>query len=181
MTLSTGSRLGPYEILVAIGAGGMGEVYRARDTRLGRDVALKILPDSFHHDSDRLRRFGQEAQAVAALNHPNIVAIFDVGDRDGAPFLVSELLEGESLRAALERGALPQRKAIEYAVQIANGLAAAHDKGIVHRDLKPDNIFLCRDGRAKILDFGVAKLAAAANGEADGATMTASRTAAALW
>jgi eukaryotic-like serine/threonine-protein kinase len=177
MPLSTGSRLGPYEVLAAIGAGGMGEVYRARDTRLGRDVALKILPEFSHHDGDRLRRFGQEAQAVAALNHPNIVAIFDVGERDGAPFLVSELLEGESLRAALERGPLPQRKAIEYAVQIANGLAAAHDKGIVHRDLKPDNIFICRDGRVKILDFGVAKLAAASNGDPGGATMTASRTA----
>lgn len=177
MTLPTGSRLGPYEILAVIGAGGMGEVYRARDTRLGREVALKILPQSFQQDADRLRRFGQEAQAVAALNHPNIVAIFDVGERDGAPFLVSELLEGESLRAALERGPLPKRKAIEYAVQIANGLAAAHDKGIVHRDLKPDNVFVCRDGRVKILDFGVAKLAAG-SGEPDGATITVSRTAA---
>ena len=135
MALATGSRLGPYEILGAIGAGGMGEVYRARDTRLGREVALKVLPESLRQDGDRLRRFAQEAQAVAALNHQNIVAIFDVGDREGAPFLVSELLEGESLRAALERGPLPQRKAIEYAVQIANGLAAAHRKGIVHRDL----------------------------------------------
>ncbi|MGA9884896.1 MAG: WD40 repeat domain-containing serine/threonine protein kinase [Candidatus Acidiferrales bacterium] len=178
MAIQPGTRLGPYEILSAIGAGGMGEVYRARDTRLGREVALKILPQSFDHDSDRLRRFRQEAQAVAALNHPNIMAIFDIGERDGAPFLVSELLEGESLRAALERGPLPQRKAIEYAVQIANGLAAAHDKGIVHRDLKPDNIFICRDGRVKILDFGVAKLAAASSGKPDGATMTASPTAA---
>ncbi len=178
MALSSGTRVGPYAVQSQIGAGGMGEVYRARDTRLGRDVALKILPESFNHDSDRLRRFEQEAQAVAALNHPNIVAIFDVGDRDEGPFLVSELLEGESLRAALERGPLPQRKAIEYAVQIANGLAAAHDKGIVHRDLKPDNIFVCRDGRVKILDFGVAKLAAGGNGEPDGATLTISRTAA---
>ena len=178
MTLSPGTQLGPYTIQSQVGAGGMGEVYRARDTRLGRDVALKILPESFARDGDRLRRFEQEAQAVAALNHPNILAIFDVGDRNGAPFLVSELLEGESLRAALDLGPLRQRKVIEYAVQIANGLAAAHDKGIVHRDLKPENLFLCRDGRVKILDFGIAKLAGKAGEELDGATMTGSQTAA---
>jgi len=175
MGLAPGTQLGPYTIQSQIGAGGMGEVYRARDTRLGRDVALKILPESFARDGDRLRRFEQEEQAVAALNHPNIVAIFDVGHRNGAPFLVSELLEGESLRAILDSRPLAQRKAVEYAVQIANGLAAAHDKGIVHRDLKPDNLFVCRDGRVKILDFGVAKLAASAGPE--GATMTGSPTA----
>src|SRR5271170_4490144 len=142
MALTPGTKLGPYEIKSQVGAGGMGEVYRARDTRLGRDVALKILPESFARDSDRLRRFEQEAQAVAALNHPNILAIFDVGHLNGAPFLVSELLEGESLRAALDRGPLRQRKVIEYAVQIANGLAAAHDRGVVHRDLKPENLFV---------------------------------------
>lgn len=178
MALPLGTQLGPYTIQSQIGAGGMGEVYRARDSRLGRDVALKILPESFARDGDRLRRFEQEAQAVAALNHPNIVAIFDVGHRNGAPFLVSEFLEGESLRAVLDRGPLPQRKVIEYAVQIANGLAAAHDKGIVHRDLKPDNLFVCRDGRVKILDFGVAKLAAGSSADPDGATMTSSQTAA---
>ncbi|MGH8094436.1 MAG: protein kinase domain-containing protein [Chthoniobacterales bacterium] len=156
----------------------MGEVYRARDTRLGRDVALKILPESFDRDPNRLRRFEQETQAVAALNHSNIVAIYDVGQHNSAPFLVSELLEGESLRAVLSRGPVPQRKVVEYAVQVANGLAAAHDKGIVHRDLKPENLFVCRDGRVKILDFGLAKLAAKVAVEPDGATMTSSQTAA---
>ncbi len=159
MVLTPGTKLGPYEILSPLGAGGMGEVYRAKDMRLGRDVALKILPGSFAQDADRLRRFEQEARAVAALNHPNILAVFDIGTQDGSPFLVSELLEGESLRAALDRGALPQRKTIEYGVQIAHGLAAAHEKGIVHRDLKPENVFVTKDGRIKILDFGLAKLA----------------------
>src|SRR6202051_4584101 len=153
MALSPGTRLGPYEILSLLGVGGMGEVYLARDTRLGRDVALKILPESFAREPDRLRRFGQEARAVAALNHPNILAIHDIGQQDGAPFIVSELLEGRSLRAELENSALSPRKASDYAAQIAQGLAAAHDKGIVHRDLKPENILLTTEGRAKILDF----------------------------
>jgi eukaryotic-like serine/threonine-protein kinase len=178
MALAPGTKLGPYEIKSQVGAGGMGEVYRARDTRLSRDVALKILPESFARDSDRLRRFEQETQAVAALNHPNILAIYDVGHFNSAPFLVSELLEGDSLRAVLNRGPIPQRKIVEYAVQIANGLASAHDKGIVHRDLKPENLFVCRDGRVKILDFGLAKLAGTAGIEPDGATMTGSHTAA---
>src|SRR5208283_4781593 len=134
MALTSGTKLGPYEILAPLGAGGMGEVYRATDTRLGRDVALKILPESFAREADRLRRFEQEARAVAALNHPNILAVFDIGQHEGSPFLVSELLEGDTLRAALDGGALPQRKTIEYGVQIAHGLAAAHEKGIVHRD-----------------------------------------------
>lgn len=157
MALSPGSKLGPYEILTLIGAGGMGEVYRARDSRLGRDVALKILPASFAADAERLRRFEQEARAVATLSHPNILAVHDIGQHDGAPFLVSELLEGESLRNMLVRGILPHRKAIDYAVQIAHGLSAAHGKDIAHRDLKPDNIFVTREGRVKILDFGLAK------------------------
>src|ERR1700686_3328185 len=196
MSITSGTKLGPYEILALLGAGGMGEVYRARDTRLGRDVALKILPDSFARDGDRLRRFEQEARAVAALNHPNILAVFDIGTHNqsqlsegqqkeglhnNSPFLVSELLEGESLRAALYGGALPQRKTIEYGVQIAHGLAAAHEKGIVHRDLKPENIFITKDGRVKILDFGLAKLAQKANdtgSEPDGITVTSSHTAA---
>src|SRR6202051_2346717 len=159
MPLAPGTKLGPYEILAPIGAGGMGEVYRAKDSRLGRDVALKILPESFAREPDRLRRCEQEARAVATLNHPNILAIHDVGQHDGTPFLVSELLEGESLRVILDRGALPQRKAIDYGVQTAQGLAAAHEKGIVHRDLKPENLFITKDGRIKILDFGLAKLA----------------------
>ena len=172
MPIPAGTKLGPYEIQSQIGAGGMGEVYRARDLRLGREVAIKILPESFAQDAERLRRFEQESQAVAALNHPNILAIYDVGTRDGSPYLVSELLEGENLRTILEKGPIPQRKAIEYAVQIANGLAAAHDKGIVHRDLKPDNLYVCRDGRVKILDFGLAKMAAKETPGVDGATMT---------
>ncbi len=171
MPLATTTKIGPYEIQSAIGAGGMGEVYRAADTRLGREVALKIIPASFARDPDRLHRFEQEARSVAALNHPNILAVFDVGRHDGSPFLVSELLEGESLRAILERGALPQRKAIEYGVQIAQGLAAAHEKGIVHRDLKPENIFVTRDGRIKILDFGLAKLAQPSGDSTEAATM----------
>src|SRR5882724_8837387 len=158
MPLVPSTKLGPYEILAPIGAGGMGEVYRARDTRLGRDIALKILPESFARESDRLHRFEQEARAVAALNHPNILAVFDIGQHNGSPFLVSELLEGETLRNVLDRGALPQRKIIEYGVQIAQGLAAAHEKGIVHRDLKPENVFVNKDARIKILDFGLAKL-----------------------
>ena len=180
MTLVAGTRVGPYEILAPLGTGGMGEVYRARDTRLGRDVALKILPDSFARESDRLHRFEQEARAVAALNHPNILAVFDVGQHNGSPFLVSELLEGESLRAVLHRGALPQRKTIEYGVQIAQGLAAAHEKGIVHRDLKPENVFVGRNGRTKILDFGLAKLVRNAGAADEGSaqiTLTKSHTA----
>ena len=158
MAFSKGSRIGPYEIIAALGAGGMGEVYRARDARLGRDVAVKVLPASYSSDTERLRRFEQEARAAAALNHPNILAIHDVGNHEGSPYIVSELLEGETLRDRLRYGPLSQRKAIEFVVQIAQGLAAAHDKGIVHRDLKPENIFITQDGRVKILDFGLAKL-----------------------
>ncbi|MGH9595063.1 MAG: serine/threonine-protein kinase, partial [Bryobacteraceae bacterium] len=178
MPLTPGSKLGPYEILSPLGAGGMGEVYRAKDTRLGREVALKILPESFAHESDRLRRFEQEARAVAALNHPNILAIHDIGQHDASPFLVSELLEGESLRDVLDRGPLPQRKTIDWGVQIAQGLAAAHEKGIVHRDLKPENIFVTKDGRIKILDFGLAKLAQKTEEAPPEMTVTSSHTAA---
>jgi eukaryotic-like serine/threonine-protein kinase len=157
MTLSSGTKLGPYEIQSPIGAGGMGEVYRARDTRLGRDVAIKVLPESFAKDADRLRRFEQEARAIAALNHPNILAVHDIGDQDGIRYIVTELLEGRTLRDQLNEGALPLRKALDYARQIADGLAAAHGRGIVHRDLKPENVFCTKDGRVKILDFGLAK------------------------
>jgi Tol biopolymer transport system component len=162
MTLAPGSSLGPYEISAFIGAGGMGEVYKARDTRLGRDVAVKVLPASFAADAERLRRFEQEARAVAALSHPNILAVYDIGTHDGAPYLVSELLEGESLRELLARAAPSHRKAINYAIQIAHGLAAAHSRNIAHRDLKPDNIFITHSGQVKILDFGLAKSVAAA-------------------
>jgi hypothetical protein len=158
VSLTAGSRLGPYEVLALIGAGGMGEVYRAKDPRLGRDVAIKVLPASFSADPDRLRRFEQEARAAGVLNHPNITAVYDIGTHDGAPYVVQELLEGETLRTALSGGKLPPRKAIDYALQIAHGLAAAHEKGIVHRDLKPENLFVTKDGRIKILDFGLAKL-----------------------
>ncbi|HEU5248429.1 MAG TPA: protein kinase [Thermoanaerobaculia bacterium] len=158
MTLTAGFRLGPYEILSPIGAGGMGEVYRARDTRLGRDVAVKVLPASFSNDPDRLRRFEQEARAAGILNHPNVTAVYDIGTVDGSPYVVSELLEGETLRSRLGGGPLAPRRATEYAVQIAHGLSAAHEKGIVHRDLKPENLFVTKDGRVKILDFGLAKL-----------------------
>ena len=159
MALPTGTKLGPHEILAPLGAGAMGEVYRARDGRLNREVAVKVLPAGFTRDPERLRRFQQEAQAVAALNHPNILAIHEFGDHESSPYIVTEFLEGETLRERLRPGALPVRKAIEYGVQIARGLAAAHEKGIVHRDLKPENIFVTRDGRVKILDFGLAKLA----------------------
>ena len=165
MALAAGVRLGPYEIIAPLGAGGMGEVYRARDPRLGRDVAIKVLPSAFAADGDRLRRFEQEAHAAAALNHPHILAIYDIGTHDGAPYIVSELLEGTTLREALQGGALPARKAIDYAVQIAHGLAAAHDKGITHRDLKPENLFVTTEGRVKILDFGLAKLMSPASAD----------------
>lgn len=157
MGLSPGTKLGPYEVVSAIGAGGMGEVYKARDTRLDRDVAIKVLPESFAQDADRLRRFEQEARVISGLNHPNILNIYDVGKSGDAPFLVAELLEGETLGHRLLAGPLPQRKAVETAAEIARGLAAAHEKGIIHRDLKPDNVFLTQDGRVKILDFGLAK------------------------
>jgi len=158
MSLAAGTKLGPYEIQSFIGAGGMGEVYRARDSRLRREVAVKVLPASLSHDADRLRRFEQEPLATAALNHPNILAVFDIGTSDGSPYVVSELLEGENLRERLRSGALPIRKALDYALQTALGLAAAHGKGILHRDFKPENLFITKDGRVKILDFGLAKL-----------------------
>src|SRR5258708_1205813 len=158
MQMISGTRVGPYEILASIGAGGMGEVYRARDQRLGRDVAIKVLPGNQRLDPERRARFEQEARAAGALNHPNIVSIYDIGVEDGSLYIVEELLEGETLRDRLRHGPIPVRKAVDYALQAARGLAAAHAKGIVHRDLKPENVFLTRDARVKILDFGLAKL-----------------------
>ncbi len=160
MRLTAGARVGPYEVLATLGAGGMGEVYRARDTRLGREVALKVISDGALLDRERLQRFEQEARLAGSLNHPNLVVVHDVGSEGGAPFLVTELLEGESLRHRLSRGRLPLRTALELGVQLAEGLAAAHARGIVHRDVKPENVFLTSGGRAKLLDFGIAKLTA---------------------
>ena len=160
MSLASGTRLGPYEILSPLGAGGMGEVYKAKDTRLDRSVAVKVLPDSMASDREALERFEREAKAVAALNHPNILSLHDFGKEGGVAFAVTELLEGETLRDRLDGGPIPRRRAVEYAVQIAKGLAAAHEKGVVHRDLKPENLFITKDGRVKILDFGLAKVVA---------------------
>ena len=158
MSLTPGTKIGQYVIVSALGAGSMGEVYRARDLRLDRDVAIKVLPQLLSGDPQRHRRFEVEARAAAALNHPNILAVYEMGTYDGFPYMVSELLEGKTLSETLRRGPLPLHKAIEFGIQITHGLAAAHDKGIVHRDLKPDNLFVTKDGRVKILDFGLAKV-----------------------
>src|SRR5258706_1583016 len=176
MALSPSTRLGPYEILATLGAGGMGEVYRARDTRLGRDVAIKVLPAFFAAVPERLRRFELEARTTGMLNHPNILAVYDIGTHEGSPYLVTELLEGETLRHMLP---VARRKALDFAGQICQGLAAAHAKGVTHRDLKPENLFVTTDGRVKILDFGLAKVnsdlegseTAAAGGTTPGAAL----------
>jgi Tol biopolymer transport system component len=157
MALGRGTRLGPYEVLAPLGAGGMGEVYRARDTRLGRDVAVKVLPSELTHDADRRRRFEQEARIVASLSHPGILALHDFGEHDGVAYAVTELLEGETLRARLDRGPLPQAVAVSWGVSLAEALAAAHVRGVVHRDLKPENVFVTREERIKVLDFGLAR------------------------
>ncbi|HEY6052179.1 MAG TPA: serine/threonine-protein kinase, partial [Thermoanaerobaculia bacterium] len=164
MTLPRGTRLGPYEILAPLGAGGMGEVYRARDSKLDRDVAIKVLPESVAADPEALARFEREAKAVAALSHPNILSIFDYGSENGVAYAVMELLEGETLRDRLGTGPVPIKQAVDYAIQIARGLSAAHERGIVHRDLKPDNLFVSRDGHVKILDFGLARRVDGAGG-----------------
>jgi len=170
-SVAAGVLLGPYLITQPIGAGGMGEVYRAHDSRLDRDVAVKVLPIEIAQNQDRRARFEREARAIAALTHPNVLAIHDVGSHDGTAYLVTELLDGETLRQRLVDGAVAPRKAVEIGIQIASGLAAAHEKGIVHRDLKPENVFITRDGRAKILDFGLAAQLAAPGGGADSATI----------
>src|ERR1700694_266767 len=157
MTLAAGTLLGPYEILSPLGKGGRGGVDRARDKKLDRDVAVKVLPQSVAADPDTLARFEREAKAVAALSHPNILAIHDFGSHDGIAYAVMELLEGETLRGRLNAGPIPPKQAVDYALQIAKGLAAAHERGIVHRDLKPENLFVTRDGHVKILDFGLVK------------------------
>src|SRR5947199_7761065 len=170
MTIARGVTLGPYEVLTHVGAGGMGDVWRARDKRIGRDVAVKVLPDSYAPGDERVRRFEQEARAAGALNHPGLVTIFDVGTMDGSPYIVMELLEGETLRDAIGDvipTPLPLRKTIDYAIQIAAALAVAHEKGIIHRDLKPENIFITNERRVKILDFGLAKLAPEASDARD--------------
>jgi serine/threonine protein kinase/WD40 repeat protein len=173
VTLTAGSRLGSYEILSPLGAGGMGEVYRARDTKLDREVAIKVLPEKLAADSTALARFEREAKAVAALSHPNILGIYDLGSDDGIAYAAMELLRGETLRERLDESALPQRKALEYGLQIAHGLAAAHEKGIVHRDLKPENIFVTSEGRVKILDFGLAKVSSVQPDETRSPTVAA--------
>ena len=171
MAIDPGTRLGPYEVLSPLGAGGMGEVYRARDTRLGRTVAIKVLPASVHRDEGRLRRFEQEARAAGVLNHPNLLAVFDVGEHEGAPYLVTEFLEGQTLRERLARP-LDLADTLDYVAQIASGLAAAHEKGIVHRDVKPENVFVRSDGFVKVLDFGLAKLAEPSSDPGDSGDVT---------
>src|ERR1044071_6805020 len=170
MTITRGSMIGPYEVLAHIGAGGMGDVWRARDKRIGRDVAVKVLPEAYAPGDERVRRFEQEARAAGALNHPGLVTIFDVGTIDGSPYIVMELLEGETLRDAIgdvKTSPLALRKTIDYGIQIASALAVAHEKGIIHRDLKPENIFITSESRVKILDFGLAKLAPEAHDDRD--------------
>src|SRR5512134_3480314 len=174
MSISPGSRLGPYEIVSQLGQGGMGVVFRARDTRLERDVAVKVLPKNLAEDPDALSRFEREAKAVANLSHPNILAIHDLGREEGTVYATMELLEGETLRQRLQDGALPPRKAVEIALEIASGLAAAHDKGIVHRDLKPENVFLLGSGQVKVLDFGLARMAPVATEGSDVPTLSLS-------
>jgi serine/threonine protein kinase/Tol biopolymer transport system component len=165
MLLQENTMMGPYRIMARLGEGGMGAVYRARDTRLGRDVAIKVLTAVTLSDRERMQRFEQEARATGMLNHPNLLTIYDVGNSDGTPFLVSELLEGETLRTRIDRAAIPPRKSVDIALQIAHGLAAAHEKGVIHRDLKPENVFITKEGRVKILDFGIAKLSPTTSGD----------------
>src|SRR5512147_1411715 len=164
MPLSTGTRLGTYQITGPLGAGGMGEVYRARDTRLGRDVALKVLPADVASNPDRLARFEREARTVAGLNHPNIVVLYSIEEADGIRFLTMELVEGRDLTSLVSAGGLPLGRVLDVAIGLSDALVAAHEKGVVHRDLKPANVMLTRDGRVKVLDFGLAKMTSAESG-----------------
>src|SRR5262250_1515974 len=168
MTFSAGSKLGPYEVLSPLGAGGMGEVFRARDTRLSREVAIKVLPAEQASDESRLKRFEKEARSASALNHPNIVTIYDIGSEGGVSYIAMERVEGATLRELLVGGALPMRRLFQIAPQIAEGLSKAHEAGIVHRDLKPENVMVTKDGLVKILDFGLAKLTSSTSGSDEG-------------
>src|SRR5271169_3377822 len=180
MPLLPGAHLGPYEIERLLGVGGMGEVYRARDARLGRSVAIKILPAAYSADSDRLHRFEQEARSASALNHPNIVTIYELGRDGSSHYIAMELVEGKTLRELLVSSSLPMRKAIEIAAQIADGLTKAHEAGITHRDLKPENLMVSHDGFAKILDFGLAKFASSGGCRSDIYNLSTSQTPAGL-
>src|SRR5262244_659200 len=171
MTLKVGSRIGPYEVQAPLGAGGMGEVYRARDSRLNRGVALKVLPEAVASDPSRLHRFEKEARSASALNHPNIVTVYDIGAEAAVSYIAMELVEGKTLRELLFGGALSLRKLLAIAPQIAEGLAKAHEAGIVHRDLKPENVMVTRDGLVKILDFGLAKLTSKTSGSGEGSQL----------
>jgi serine/threonine protein kinase len=171
LSLEAGSRLGPYEIVAPLGAGGMGEVYRARDGRLAREVAIKVLPQALATDQERLKRFEKEAKSASALNHPNIVTIHDIGSESGVSYIAMELVDGTTLRELLASGALPIKKLLQIAPQIAEGLARAHEAGIVHRDLKPENVMVKKDGLVKILDFGLAKLSSTGSGSGEGSNL----------
>src|SRR5262245_35373491 len=171
MTLPAKSRLGPYEILSPLGAGGMGEVYRARDERLGREVAVKVLPPSVSSDPERVKRFEKEARSASALNHPNIVTVHDLGTTDGTSWIAMELVSGETLRSLLSSGPIQMKKLLGIATQVAEGLARAHEAGIVHRDLKPENVMVTKDGLVKILDFGLAKLTSTMSGSDEGSNL----------
>jgi len=173
LAVAPGTRLGPYEVVERIGAGGMGEVYRARDTRLGRDVAVKVLPEAMTGDADALARFEREARAIAAFAHPNVCALHDVGRDGGVDYLVMELLEGETLAQRLERGPLPVEEALRTGIEIAEALEAAHARGIVHRDLKPGNVVISPRGHAKVMDFGLARTTAGGSGDGDAALVSA--------
>ena len=173
MSLSSGARLGPFEVVALLGAGGMGEVYRARDARLGREVALKVLPEEFSADSDRLARFEQEARSASALNHPHIVTVYDVGRSDTGPWIAMELVDGKTLRELLSAGPLPAKRCLSIGAQAADALAKAHAAGMVHRDLKPENLMVSKDGFVKILDFGLAKLVTPVPSDSDSIAATA--------